>query len=681
MTQQSSSDNFSEPFFRSGDFLDKYRIERLLGYGGMGEVYLALHTLLNRVCALKVLPPSMAVRNPSHSQRFLREAKLAISLKHPNMVEIWDVGEDAKSGVRYIVMEYVRGKTLAEWLEQSCFTEFDTLAIAEKVAAVLEVAEQLNIVHRDIKPSNIMLNEEGEVKVTDLGVAKSDFDQTADELALTSPDALLGTPYYAAPEQCRAAREATTQSDIYSLGATMYHMLTGVKPYSGENSFAVMAAVLEKDPVPVRQLKPGVSVGTSRLIARMMDKRPDKRPAGAAELLRLLRALQRSFWARNPMPVSLAFQSAAGALRKTAAGARRHWRKIVVVVLFLLVLAAGVEVANRVRKWFGTPKHTPTELVDDEKTKADDNGEDLLAVEAGGNGLEMYQLPIPSERPLEWRLTSARQRLANLEKEQNQVGTGLALVINQRRIIFRKMQVLALTEQHVRHVEALEAQQNRDLKATKALVTATEAALHAAGGAEDAWKPACQKMLTTALAPGADLNFLLARLAQSATAEQNALRQFLGINIAEPIFSGTLLELLLARFVDVNLFPVQEIVNSLGNDGLLLSSILPYGLEDVDGPASRRYLWSAMQLATPAADQLCRDLILSNCLVNISDNETGQTPLHLAVRQNRLELAILLVCAEANVNAVDRSGQTPLQLSISQRFLAMQALLQAAMAQ
>ncbi|HQL88391.1 MAG TPA: serine/threonine-protein kinase, partial [Lentisphaeria bacterium] len=185
------------PFLHPGDIVEKYRIDSLIGYGGMGEVYLATHTLLNRQCALKILPPDIAARNPSHSKRFLREAKLATQFKHPNVVEVWDVGIDPVTKVHYIAMEYVRGQTIAEWLTSGPLEEKNVLIIATKVAEVLEIAQSLNIVHRDIKPSNIMITFEGDVKVADLGIAKGDPDNAAGESEMTLKDSILGTPFYA----------------------------------------------------------------------------------------------------------------------------------------------------------------------------------------------------------------------------------------------------------------------------------------------------------------------------------------------------------------------------------------------------------------------------------------------------------------------------------------------------
>ena len=681
MTDASSHDSSQEPFLHPGDMVEKYRIESLIGYGGMGEVYLATHVLLNRQCALKILPPEIARRNPNHGKRFLREAKLATRFKHPNIIEVWDVGQDPATGVNYIAMEYVRGQTIAEWLVGGPLDEKNVLIIATRVAEVLEVAQRLNIVHRDIKPSNIMITEEGDVKVADLGIAKSEPDSAAGESSVTLLDTVLGTPFYASPEQCRAAHQVTIQSDIYSLGATMYHMLTGVKPYVGENSFEVMAKVLEQDPAPVQKVNPKVSPGTSRLVARMMAKQPENRPANPSELLKQLDALRNSFWARHP----LSGQVIVGCRRLAGASwlaCWRHRRRIALAVLLLVVLAGlgygGVALFRFGRQLWGSRAGDLPVVADtaggmEPETAA--SSEPEPAPEP-----EVYLLP-EAGRPLHRRLGAARQRLAGLEAELANAGLlPSSRILLRRQALFRKMQIMRLEEQAVRREVTLAAGDGHDTAATAALGRAVEVILADPGWNDAAaWPGLSGKLLAALQEHGGNPNAVLARLAQmDPGAEQTMLLAALypeGLAAAE---TSGLLEELTRRCVDVNLIPAGVIASSLAHGVQLPAKIIGHGLEEVDGPAPGQYLLAAMQLPGPAADALCRELLLLNCSVNTVDRRTGQTPLHLAVAQSRLELAAMLVYADAAVNARNRDGLTPLQLAQATGNVALQTLLRSA---
>lgn len=664
--------------------MEKYRIESLIGYGGMGEVYLATHMLLNRQCALKILPPAIARRNPNHSKRFLREAKLATRFKHPNIIEVWDVGLDPVTGVNYIAMEYVRGQTIAEWLTGGPLEEKNVLIIATKVAEVLEVAQSLNIVHRDIKPSNIMITYEGDVKVADLGIAKSDPDSAVGESAVTLQDTVLGTPFYASPEQCRAAHQATVQSDIYSLGATMYHMLTGVKPYAGENSFEVMAKVLEEDPPPVHKVNPKVTLGTSRLVARMMAKEPQDRPAGPTALLKQLDALRNSIWARHP----LCGQMVLGLGRFVQAAGKtilRHRRKIAAAVLFLALLGGlgfGGRALYRLSRhyWGGSaapettaaaPQPSSTQL-----SEAPPAGQAGEPADEAAAAPETYPLP-EAARPLSWRLEAAQKRLAGLEAELARANLPPSpRIILRRQVLFRKMQILALREQDARREDVLDAGRGRPAAATAALGRAVDAMIAAAVEKDAAGRADLSRKLIDALqASAGNPNAVLIRLLHAATAGKALLLETLlpPANGAAPpaaanpegpaVQPPALLEELRQRSADLNLISAEVVAETLQHSSRLLAAIINDGLENVDGTEPGQYLLAAMQLPGPEAAALCRDLILLNCAVNALDLKTGQTPLHMAVAQGRLELAAMLVYADAAVNAFSRDGQTPLQLA------------------
>jgi len=651
--------------------VEKYRIDSLIGYGGMGEVYLATHTLLNRQCALKILPPDIAARNPSHSKRFLREAKLATQFKHPNVVEVWDVGIDPVTKVHYIAMEYVRGQTIAEWLTSGPLEEKNVLIIATKVAEVLEIAQSLNIVHRDIKPSNIMITFEGDVKVADLGIAKGDPDNAAGESEMTLKDSILGTPFYASPEQCRSATQATTQSDIYSLGATMYHALTGKRPYTGENSFEVMAKVLEEIPPPAHKVNPKVTLGTSRLVARMMAKEPQERPAGPTELLKQLDALRTSFWARHPL-FGQVFLTLGRIIHAIATTVVRHRRKIAVVLL-VLALLSGLGYGGRAlyrlgRQYWSQRQERKTAVVVPQPAEAAETPPASQEPEATAEGAPAaYPLPI-ADRPLAWRLDTAQKRLAALETELTQANLSPSLRITLRRkTIFRKTQILTLREQYARRGDILAVNRERLTTATPALGQAVDALVAAAAKDAAGRADLSQKLIDALQSDPNNPNAVLIRLFNPDAGGQALLLETLlpmaGANSAGGVQRATLLEELRQRSADFNLIPPEIIAESLQHSSRLLAAIVHQGLENIDGSESGQYLLAAMQLPDPEADDLCRDLIMLNSAVNVVDRKTGQTPLHLAASQGRLELTALLVYADAAVNALNRDGRTAFQLA------------------
>jgi len=267
---------------RKNDVIGKYRVERCLGYGGMGEVYLVRHLYLNTLRALKLLRPTESVQGTVLSERFLREAKIASRIQHKNLIAVMDVENDSESGFFYIVMEYVNGNSLQEILKNGPLSEDQAIHIVAEVAEALSAAAEFNLVHRDIKPANIMISLESEVKLADLGIAKSSDEDVS--MTLTIDNTLVGTPAYTSPEQCRNAHNVDTRADIYSLGATLYEMVTGKPPFEGANSFDTIAHVLGEEPVSPDILNPNLSPELTALIRRMMAKRPEDRPQNIAEL-------------------------------------------------------------------------------------------------------------------------------------------------------------------------------------------------------------------------------------------------------------------------------------------------------------------------------------------------------------------------------------------------------------
>jgi hypothetical protein len=260
-------------------------LQRKLGQGGMGAVYLAHHAGLNKPVALKILPEALA-KNPDFIARFLREARLAARLDHPNVVQVYDVGQAEE--LYYISMGYVEGRSLDVRLkERGKLSANEALSVAKRVAAALDAARRLGITHRDIKPANILISKDGFVKVADFGLAK----ERASKGSISETGQILGTPHYMAPEQAEG-KAVDSRSDLYGLGATLYHMLTGRKPFDGPTPLSVVVKALKDDPVPPRQIDPSIPEGVQNLVLRLMAKSPDARPATGEEVVRIIDALK-----------------------------------------------------------------------------------------------------------------------------------------------------------------------------------------------------------------------------------------------------------------------------------------------------------------------------------------------------------------------------------------------------
>ncbi len=256
-----------------------YEILNKIGQGAMGAVWRARQISMDRTVAIKVLAPKYS-RDEKYVQRFLNEARSVAKLNHENVISGIDVGES--NGIHYFVMEYVDGNTVARILtEQGRIDEKRCLQIAQQTAKALEHAHRHGILHRDIKPENIMITTDGVAKLCDLGLAKQ---QTGDATSSTMDGMCVGTPNYIAPEQARGEQNLDIRTDIYSLGATLYHMSTGRTPFSGPNPMAVMTKHVTDFADPVRKVNPALSEGFSNLVQRMMQKHKQERYQTPAEL-------------------------------------------------------------------------------------------------------------------------------------------------------------------------------------------------------------------------------------------------------------------------------------------------------------------------------------------------------------------------------------------------------------
>jgi serine/threonine protein kinase len=284
--------------FADGFFLNDYKVLERLGRGRMAGVYKAQHRL-GQVVAIKVLPPSRA-REPNLKSRFLREARLALQLKHPNVVRTFQFGE--ADGLHYLVMEYLEGETLADlFARQGKLSSQEAVRLAYEALQGLDHIHSRGLVHRDIKPSNLMLVYpgrvpaesaiRGSVKILDIGLGRPLMEDTppGDQTALTTEGIVLGTPDYMAPEQARDPRAADIRADIYSLGCVLYQALSGRTPFTEPNLITLMIYHATQDPQPLTELNPAVPPGLEQVVNRMMAKEPEERfatPALAAEALR-----------------------------------------------------------------------------------------------------------------------------------------------------------------------------------------------------------------------------------------------------------------------------------------------------------------------------------------------------------------------------------------------------------
>ncbi len=265
--------------------LGPYRILKELGNGGMGAVYLALDTRLNRKLALKVMLPMFAADRDA-KERLLREARAAAGISHDNVVTVFEA--DVRDGVPYITMQFLQGYPLDEYLKTKGVPPLPhVIRIAREAALGLAAAHAMGLVHRDIKPANLWLEApNGRVKVLDFGLAKP----VGSESELTKSGAVVGTPAYMSPEQARGLK-VDHRTDLFSLGAVLYRLCTGKNPFVGEHVMAVLAAVLTDDPAPVRGLNPNVPESLAQLIDQMLAKKPEDRPQTAAEVAKRLRAI------------------------------------------------------------------------------------------------------------------------------------------------------------------------------------------------------------------------------------------------------------------------------------------------------------------------------------------------------------------------------------------------------
>ncbi len=313
-----------------------YQVRTILGSGGMGEIYLAQDLTLERSVALKVLPPHLAL-DSDRMRRFVQEAKAASALSHPNVAHIYEIAKS--DGISFIALEYVEGQTLEARIKTSPLSPPEIVEIALQVGDALEAAHAKGIVHRDVKPANIMVTPRGRVKVLDFGLAKMGAAGT-ERLAVsgavpvkTEPGVLMGTADYMSPEQA-LGQEVDARTDIFSLGAAMYEMSTGRRPFSGRTTGETLDRIIHQEP-SIAELSTKIPPDLARIIRKCLQKDPERRYRSARELILDLNELkQRLAASTGPTPIS-----ATPGHRQSIAARRSAIAGLVVLAVATLVYA------------------------------------------------------------------------------------------------------------------------------------------------------------------------------------------------------------------------------------------------------------------------------------------------------------------------------------------------------
>ncbi|MFH1730035.1 MAG: protein kinase [Planctomycetota bacterium] len=352
-----SEEPTEEPSEEGPPGIDGYEILQKLGEGGMGSVWLARQTSLERLVAIKILPPVFS-RSEKLVARFRREALATAKLNHPNIVSAIDVGAQEREGepdLYYFVIEYVDGESLEDIIERTGKIEAMRAAqIAIDVATALDHAwSEAGIVHRDIKPANILITKAGEVKLADLGLARSSYENAG----LTTAGLAIGTPHYASPEQALGKAEVDVRSDIYALGATLFHMVTGRPPFEGDSAAAVMVRHVNEDAPLCTAVNPLVSQWLAAVAAKMMKRDPAERYQTPGELradlerftsgdrplayTRILDARERGAFSSAPPEVFTAARPGAEVARRARRGPR-HWPHAIGSLLLLAAVGFGL---------------------------------------------------------------------------------------------------------------------------------------------------------------------------------------------------------------------------------------------------------------------------------------------------------------------------------------------------
>jgi eukaryotic-like serine/threonine-protein kinase len=320
-----------------GNTVSHYHILDKLGEGGMGVVYKAHDTKLDRTVALKFLPPHM-LGNEEEKARFYREARAAAALNHPNITTIYEIDEtgDAPSDKQtYIAMEYVDGQTIKDMVNAAPLKLKNAIDTAIQITEALHAAHEKGIIHRDIKSANIMVTESGRVKVMDFGLAKL----SSGSVQLTKQGSTLGTISYMSPEQAQG-EAVDRRSDLWSLGAVLYEMITGQLPFKGEFDQVVVYSLINEDPEPITALRTGVPMELERIVTKALSKDPAMRYQHADDFGADLKALRQT--TPSTSRISKSVRTATAVPQSHATGSKRSYLPIALGVLFVVMVAAGI---------------------------------------------------------------------------------------------------------------------------------------------------------------------------------------------------------------------------------------------------------------------------------------------------------------------------------------------------
>src|SRR5580692_5276526 len=338
----------------SGTKLGPYQIESLLGAGGMGEVYRARDTRLDRTVAIKILTQGLA-DTPEVRQRFEREARAVSSLSHPHICVLYDVGN--QDGIEYLVMEYLEGETLAARIAKGPLTTAELLRYASQIADALDKAHRQGIVHRDLKPANVMLTKTG-AKLLDFGLAKDEEILQGDpgssptmSRPLTVQGTILGTMQYMSPEQLEG-KAADARSDIFSFGAILYEMATGRKAFEAKSHASLIAAILKEEPRPMRELQPLTPPALENIVKACLAKDPDERPQSAHDLKLQLE------WMRESSGISQLAQTSQTTSAAESSPSRRKTASLILATAVCTLLVATA------LAYFFKPQPAPAERLE-----------------------------------------------------------------------------------------------------------------------------------------------------------------------------------------------------------------------------------------------------------------------------------------------------------------------------
>jgi serine/threonine-protein kinase len=347
----------------TGQTLGDFHVLLRLGQGGMGQVFLAEQVSLRRKVALKILRADLA-GNPASLQRFKAEAEAVARATHANIVQVYAIGE--AQGLHFMALEYVEGRNLRDYLDKKGTIDLPlALSIMRQVAAALQRAGELGVIHRDVKPENILLTRRGEAKVADFGLSRC-FAPDRQSPTLTQSGVAMGTPLYMSPEQVEG-KAIDPRTDIYSFGATCYHMLAGVPPFQGETAYQLALKHVSEEPVPLNEVRPDLPADLCAVVHKTMAKDPAQRHQTCREILQDLQRVRDNLAGLKTETLSTPGQTAGEsisleAVPRKAPGGRRWLLGVLVALTLVLAVSVGVLLGRSSARPIGPATAPPAAL-------------------------------------------------------------------------------------------------------------------------------------------------------------------------------------------------------------------------------------------------------------------------------------------------------------------------------